>query len=724
MDTEPKDIFVTEGAELLDTAEESLLNLESDFSDKESLNNLFRVMHTLKGSAGIVGFEYVESFTHHFENFLDKLRNDEITLTSDIVSLLLKTTDYIGSIVQHIDDTGDDSDDAIVAQGDAILEELNSIYDIVPASKNDSKNTSESVDDSNKEEDVDDSLRVITDYWHISLRFKEDFFLTGMDPSSFINYLRNLGSIVSITLVMDNLPDFNELDPEKCYLGFEIDFDTEFERQAIIDVFEFVLDDCDISVIPPKSKIEEYINLINELPENKERLGEILVEGGTLTENELDIVLNKQQEGFGEKKQKLGEMLVEDKKVSPQVVDAALQKQKKVKEKKSKESRSLRVDAEKLDYVINIVGELVTTTSGILQKSKVLNDSQLEEFSSNLYRLVNDLRDTSMELRMVPIGESFNRFRRLVRDLSKDSGKEIDLEIKGGETELDKTFIEKISDPLVHLIRNSIDHGIENIEKRKQKGKNPKGKITLNAYNDAGSIVIEITDDGKGLDKDAIGQKAVEKGMISSYQGMSDSEVYKLIFEPGFSTAAQITNISGRGVGMDVVRRNIEDLRGSVSIDTELGKYTTIKVRLPLTLAIIDGFLVEVNEQKYVIPLDMVVECVEFDEKKLKSDERNYITLRDKILPFIRMNEIFHEEESGQRYENIVIVNYGEQSIGLVVDEIHGEVQAVIKSLGNMYRDAEFFSGATILGDGSVALILDVQKLVKVYEKTEKEYVK
>ena len=718
MDMDPKKTFVTEGIELLEAAEDSLLNLENDFSDKDSLNNLFRVIHTLKGSAGIVGFEYMENFTHHFENLLDKLRNDEITLTSDMVSLLLKTIDYLREIISHIEETGNDSDQSIVSQGNAILEELSNFYDVeIKKTQKDDEKSDNKLDWENEEDN--DSFRVSSNYWHISLRFKEDFFLTGMDPSSFINYLKKLGEIKYIQIIADNLPDFKNLDPQKCYLGFEIEFDTEFDRQTIIDVFEFVLDDCYISVIPPKSKIDEYIKLINELPEDKERIGEILVAGGALTEKELEIALNRQQAESEEKRRKFGEILVEDSQFSPKVVDVALQKQKKIRQKKAKEARTLRVDAEKLDHVINIVGELVTTTSGILQRAKVLNDSQLEEFSSNLHRLVNDLRDKSMELRMVPIGESFNRFRRLVRDLSKEFGKEIELEIRGGETELDKTFIEKINDPLIHLIRNSIDHGIESREERIQKGKDPKGKIILNAYNDAGSIVIEITDDGKGLDKDVIGQKAVEKGIISSYQHMTDSEIYNLIFEPGFSTAEKITNISGRGVGMDVVRRNIEDLRGTISIDTEPGKYTTIKIRLPLTLAIIDGFLVGVNEQKYVIPLDMVVECIEFDEKKHKSDTRSYINLRDKILPFIRMDELFEERVSNRQYANIVIVNYGAQSIGLVVHEIYGEVQAVIKSLGTMYRDVEFFSGATILGDGSVALILDVQKLVKIYEEIE-----
>ncbi|MCX8083511.1 MAG: chemotaxis protein CheA [Calditerrivibrio sp.] len=712
MSIDPKSVFIEEGMELLASAEESLLCLEGDIEDEEALNALFRVMHTFKGSAGVVGFDYIQSFTHKFENFLDDVRNGNIKLNSDIISLLLKCKDFLNTVLDQIRETGEDSTDEIKMMGDAILLELGSFV-LRKSEKKEDKKEKVILD-----LDKDDDDKVVSDFWHISLRFNENFFMTGMDPYSFVSYLSKLGKIVNITTIL-NTPSFKDFDPEKCYYGFEIDLETEHERQAIADVFEYILDDCKVLIIPPKSKIEEYIKLINEVPEDNELIGQILVKAGTLTESELEKILNWQK--TVEPQMKLGEILVEEERLDPQIVDAALKKQSTIKEKKSTEQRSLRVDAEKLDRVINIVGELVTTTSGILQRSKALQDPKLDEFSSTLFRLVNDLRDYSMELRMVPVGDSFNKFKRLVRDLGREFGKDIDFEIIGGETELDKTFIEKINDPLVHLIRNSIDHGIESYEERIKAGKDPKGQIILKAYNDSGNIVIEVTDDGKGLDKDKIGQKAVSMGLIQSYQHLSDTEVFNLIFEPGFSTAEKVTNISGRGVGMDVVRRNIEELHGTVSIESQKGRYTTIRIRLPLTLAIIDGFLVEVGKEKFVFPLNMVNECIDVDVDRLEQTGRQYISLRGQLLPYVDLHTLFDIRGVGSKTVSVVIVDYSELRLGLVVDEIHGEVQAVIKSLGGLYKNVEYFSGASILGDGSVALIVDIPKLIKLYCELKKE---
>ncbi len=710
MSIDPKEVFIEEGTDLLASAEESLLTLEQDMNDPEALNALFRVMHTFKGSAGVVGFDYVQSFTHKFENFLDDVRNGNVKLNSDLISLFLKCKDFLNDILDYIKVEGTDQSDELKVRGDQILKELNRLSSAPKEIAKEVKKEEESEDEIFFQEE--DGDRVSSNYWHISLRFGQDFFMSGMDPYSFISYLGKLGKVVNIFTLI-NSPNYKELDPEKCYYGFEIDLDTEHDRQAIADVFEYIIDDCKVSIMPPKSKIDDYIKLINELPEDNELIGEILVRSGTLSEVELQKILDYQKKA--EPQMKLGEILVEEEKISPQILDAALKKQSAIKEKKTAEQRTLRVDAEKLDRVINIVGELVTTTSGILQRAKYLQDSKLDEFSSTLYRLVNDLRDYSMELRMVPVGDSFNKFKRLVRDLGKDFGKDIELEIIGGETELDKTFIEKINDPLVHLIRNSIDHGIEDYETRLKLGKDPKGKIILKAYNDSGNIVIEVTDDGKGLDRDKIGQKAIAMGLIQSYQHMSDSEVFSLIFEPGFSTAEKVTNISGRGVGMDVVRRNIEELHGTVSIDSVKGKYTTIRIRLPLTLAIIDGFLVEVGGEKFVFPLNMVVECIDISAENIEKSDRQYISLRGQILPYIDLHNLFGLSVEKKKNYSVVIVDYSEFRLGLVVEEIHGEVQAVIKSLGGLYKNVEYFSGASILGDGSVALIVDIPKLLKLY---------
>jgi len=334
-----------------------------------------------------------------------------------------------------------------------------------------------------------------------------------------------------------------------------------------------------------------------------------------------------------------------------------------------------------------------------------------------MLRLVEEIRDSAMRVRMVPIGETFNRFRRVVRDISRELGKEIDLVITGAETELDKNVIEKISDPLMHLVRNAADHGIENPSARSGKGKKASGTIRLNAGHDAGSIVIEVKDDGKGLDRARIAEKAASLGMINPGQQLTDSEVFKLIFEPGFSTAGEVTKFSGRGVGMDVVRKNIEALRGTIDIESRPGEGTAVMVRLPLTMAIIDGFMVGIGSSPYIIPLDMVVECVELSEAdRLAAGKRNYINLRGEVLPFIMLRDYFNETGSESKYQNIVIVQYAGHKIGLVVDELFGEMQTVIKSLGKVYKEVKGISGATILGNGRVALILDVPRLIQSIE--------
>lgn len=646
MDEDLREVFIEEGTELLQTAEENLLVLENDPGNSEALNALFRVMHTFKGSAGVIGFDYIQGIAHKFENFLDKVRNREISLNGDMVSLLLKAKDFFTELMNLIEKTGSDSDASSQEKGTAILLELDGLA-VVESSGSTVKNNV-----NGKNVLIRENTGTGYADWRIILKFHEDFFLTGMDPYSFINYLPRIGTISSVKSTVSYNGGFSSFDPEKCYMEFEITVNSSVGQKGIMDVFEFILEDCDVTV-------------------------EILKP-------------------------------VEQKKTHAKI------------EQRTNEYRSIRMDAKKLDNVINIVGELVTTTSGILQVSRDIKNSKLEEISSNLSRLVNNLRDYSMELRMVPIDESLGRFKRLIRDMGKEFDKEIEFEIKGGETELDKTFIEKIQDPLVHLIRNSLDHGIESHGERLANGKAPKGLIKIEAYNDSGNIVIEIFDDGRGLDRDKIGQKAVKMGIIDDYKLMNDEEVYALIFHPGLSTSEKVTNISGRGVGMDVVKRNIEELNGDVSISSKKGKFTKVKIRLPLTLAIIDGFLVDIAREKYIIPLNMVIECIEIDKAELKGSGSGYINLRGKMLQYIDLHKIFERENEEGVPNSIVVVDYPEFNLGFVVDEIYGEIQAVIKPLGEMCKEMDFFSGASILGD-NIALIVDVQKMVKLYDNLRKQ---
>jgi two-component system chemotaxis sensor kinase CheA len=499
-----------------------------------------------------------------------------------------------------------------------------------------------------------------------------------------------------------------DMEPELCYLSYELSLDTKSDKAAIERAFEFVQGDVRLRILPPNSRIEDYIRLIKESPEITERVGEMMVRCGALTRQELDNALDTQADSIPQRP--LGSILVEQRAVPAAVVDAALTKQKQVKEVQAQESRSVRVDADKLDQLINLVGELIiagASVNMIAHRAKVI---ELQEATSKLSMLVEDVRDSALQLRMVKIGATFSRFQRVVHDVSRDLGKDVALIVDGEDTELDKTVVEKIGDPLMHLVRNSMDHGIESAELRIARGKPAQGTLKLNAFHDSGAIVITVQDDGGGLKRERILAKAIERGLVEAGHHLSDSEVYALIFEPGFSTAEKVTNLSGRGVGLDVVKRNITALRGTVSLASEEGVGTTVTVRLPLTLAIIDGFLVEVGKRVFAIPLDMIEECVAYTAEP----DHDYTNLRGQVLPFIKLRDLFGiKAPPPAKGENIVVLKYAGQKAGLVVDTLMGEFQTVIKPLGQMFSQVQCISGSTILGSGDVALILDVPQLVK-----------
>lgn len=705
--------FQVEAEELLEDMEEALLHLENEPDDMDSVNAVFRAAHTIKGTAGVFGFDDVVSFTHVAESLLDMIRDDEIKINDEIIAVLLKSGDHMADLVNFVVESDDATPSDLLDTSNVLMQRLNECM-----GKTDNEATASSAIET-KEAVIEQVSRngsenAASDNWHISLRFGLEVLKNGMDPQSFIRYLQRIGNIISITTLVDNVPGLDEIDPESCYLGFEISLDSEESKETIESVFDFVREDCQIRIIPPNSLISEYLNLIQELPEEDSMLGEILVKSKVLTKKELNNALSVQQViSDSGKAQPLGEMLVEAGVVDESVVNAAVEKQQTVRNKKKNESRSVRVDSIKLDDLINLVGELVIANSSSFLLAQRSENPELMEANSLTARLVEEIRDSALRLRMVQIGDTFNRFQRVVRDVSRDLGKEIELTIVGAETELDKTVVEKIGDPLMHLVRNSMDHGIESPDERIKQGKSSKGNLKLGAYHDSGSIVIEVTDDGKGLDKDKLINKAIEKGLIKENQTLTDKEAYRLIFEAGLSTAQEVTNISGRGVGMDVVRRNIESLRGTIDVESEVGSGTTISIRLPLTLAIIDGFLVGVEDSSYVIPLDMVIECVELSEEdRVSSLDRNYINLRGEVLPFIRLREMFQHNSGTVSRENIVVVQYAGKKAGIVVDELMGEFQTVIKPLGKIFSQLSGISGSTILGSGEVAVILDVAALV------------
>jgi two-component system chemotaxis sensor kinase CheA len=706
--------FIAEARELLQDMEDSLLRLEADPHDADTIGAIFRAAHTIKGSAGLFGLDPVVSFTHIVENVLDRVRDGTVAISSDLVAVLLESCDHMLDLVNVVADQGGQLDDATLARESALRTRLQAYQGDTGAVQG--SHAAVAVEAESTLQSSGGGL-VGADNWHISLRFGPDVLRNGMDPISFLRYLSTLGEIVSITTLPDAMPNAAEMDAESCYLGFEIDFKSDADKATIAGVFEFAREGSIIHILPPHSKVEEYVQLILTLPEGEKRLGDILVATGALTQQELEDGLSAQQncprpDGSTAP---LGEILVEQRSVEHEVVQAALERQTQSRDAKSKENRYVRVHADKLDELINLVGELVIAGAGANLLAQRASDGALQEATSTMSRLVEEIRDGALRLRMVPIGDTFNRFQRVVRDVSKELGK---------DTELDKTVVEKIGDPLMHLVRNAMDHGIESAETRLKRGKPAQGTLRLNAYHDSGSIVIEIADDGGGLNRDRILQKALERGIVTPNQNLSDQEVYNLIFEAGFSTAESVTNLSGRGVGMDVVKRNIAALRGTVDLDSEEGKGTTVRIRLPLTLAIIDGFLVGVGKSGYVVPLDMVLECVELtDAERQATRERSYLNLRGEVLPFVLLREHFEVEGAGARRENVVVVQYAGQKAGLVVDELMGEFQTVIKPLGKIFSNLRGISGSTILGTGEVALILDVPSLVQQASNHEMQQV-
>lgn len=706
--------YIAEARDLLQEMEDSLLRLENEPDDADNIAAIFRAAHTIKGSAGLFSLDAIVNFTHIVEDVLDRVRDGKVGIDNEMVAVLLESRDHMLYLVEVVAEQGEEPDDSAKKRESDLRLRLQAyqapVQDKVP------QKTTVTIA-------VEDDLSVVasggsevsSDNWHISLRFGKDVLRDGMDPLSFIRYLSRLGRVVSVATLPDAMPQAAEMDAETCYLGFEIDFKSDADKATIANVFEFVSEGSLIHILPPHSKLTEYVALIQALPEEDIRVGEILVATGALTQQELENALSTQQiiarnDGPAAP---LGNILIKQGSVQQEVVQAALHKQAQSRDSKIKESKQIRVQADKLDELISLVGELVIAGAGANTLAHRSNDSSLQEATSEISRLVEEIRDSALNLRMVQIGETFSRFQRVVRDVGKELGKDIDLVITGADTELDKTVVEKIGDPLMHLVRNAMDHGIESAETRLAAGKPAKGTLRLNAYHDSGSIVIEIADDGGGLNRERILHKAKERGLIAEGSMPTDQEIYNLIFEAGFSTAEAVTNLSGRGVGMDVVRRNIIALRGTVSLDSEAGVGTTVSIRLPLTLAIIDGFLVGVGKSSYVVPLDMVLECIELTEADRHSArDRSYLNLRGEVLPFVLLREHFEVGGAAARRENVVVVHYAGKKAGLVVDELMGEFQTVIKPLGKLFSKLRGISGSTILGSGEVALIVDVPSLV------------
>lgn len=701
--------FLAEARGLLEEMEEALLTLRQTPSDSDAINALFRAAHTIKGSAGLFGLDLIVGFTHQAESVLDRVRNDEVFMGPELITLFLECRDHIESLIDLVEVDDQPSDTLRILDHELrgrLSQHLVSESDAASGASLPSSFIADPV--ITLSPDQGDTSGV----WHISLRFGPEVLRNGMDPLSFIHYLSSLGDIVQIFTLTEAIPDIDAMDPEQCYLGFEIRLRSSVDKRTIEAVFDFVREDSEIRILPPDSHLPDFQTLMDALPADRHRLGEILVGCGAITQRELDQVLGLQQQD-GAERPLIGEALIKEKLVHPEVVDVALERQKEIRRRQAQESRLLRVRADKLDLLINQVGELVIASAGLHTRTLNIQDGALMESVHEVSRLVEEIRDSAMNLRLVEIGETFNRFRRVVRDVCKETGKDIELQIEGGDTELDKSMVERLADPLTHLVRNAIDHGIEAPETRIERGKPAVGLLTLNAAHQSGAIVIEVCDDGGGLDRERILAKARERGLVAPDRELTDREVWNLIFEPGFSTAQVVSNLSGRGVGMDVVKRNIEALRGTVEIDSQRGQGSTFRIRLPLSLAIIDGFLICAAGNDYVVPLDAVLECLELPAMALSRGD-SQLNLRGEVLPLLRLADFFGFQEQYGRRRNVVVVQWAGNKTGLLVDELKGQLQAVIKPLGPLFAGLPGVSGSTILGSGDVALVLDISGLMNV----------
>ncbi|MGI9214004.1 MAG: chemotaxis protein CheA [Methylococcaceae bacterium] len=683
-------VFFEESFEGLQIMEAGLLNLEPGVPDSELINAIFRAAHSIKGGGGSFGFTALTEFTHHMETLLDDMRSGKRTVTASTIDVLLQSVDCLKQMLVACQ-TGEPINQDTVIQNQTALEALLHdhqtpvVAEEIPAAPS-LRNVSGDINDG----------------WQIVFAPHRDFFSTGNDPLRIIRELNGLGCL-TVEADVRFLPDLNDFNPEECFLSWNLKLEGLIERDEIEEIFAWVEDDCDMA-----------IRLLSEI--NSSSLAEACdqVEPAVVTGLANDPVPSAQEPAAS-------------------ALNASTPSGRSRAETEPKSTTgaptSIRVDTQKIDQLINLVGELVITQSMLSLLGEDFTPDRLEQLQSGLVQLerhTRDLQESVMNIRMLPISFVFNRFPRMVFDLSSKLGKRVELKISGEQTELDKTVIEQIADPLVHLIRNSLDHGIESPAERVAAGKPEIGLVTLNAYHRGGTIVIEVSDDGRGLNSKAILERALAQGLIDADTHTTPQQIHELIFAPGFSTADHISDVSGRGVGMDVVRKNIESLGGNIVIHTESGKGSSFSIHLPLTLAILDGQTIEVGDETYIVPLVSIIESIRLNPDQINrlAGKAETLHLRNEYLPIIRLHEVFgiKSARSVRLTDGLVVVVEGLGGrCGLFVDNILGQQQVVIKSLEDNYRKVPGISGATILGDGSVALILDIPGLMHLSRQHPRE---
>jgi two-component system chemotaxis sensor kinase CheA len=662
--------FISEAHEQIETLEHLLLELESAPDDRSLLDALFRCMHTVKGSAGIFGLDDVVSFTHHVETLLDRLREGRLAVTPGLSTLLLQSNDQVRRLVAAAQGDAEASAEALAA-GDALVQRLRFACDPegVPAASR--TGAQEPLDAVGAQAEPADQP------WKVTARFRPDALRNGMDPLAILTYLRTLGTVEGVRLDTQAVPPLDVLDPETCHAVVQFAFAGAKGRQAIDAAFSFAHEDCDLQIGAAEPAPVDGPAAMTPAP--------------ALASAAAAPVMSSRAPAPAAASRAAAEPGT----------------------RPAEESRFIRVQADRLDEVINLLGELVIAGAGASMLARQSRHGALMEANQQVARLIEDIRNSTLQLRMVPIGETFSRFRRVVRDTAAELGKDVALEIVGGETELDKSVVERIADPLMHLVRNGLDHGLESPAEREAAGKPAQGTLTLAACHESGNIVIRITDDGRGIQRDKVLARAIERGLVDAAAPPEGADILNLIFEPGFSTAEKVTNLSGRGVGMDVVRSNIEALRGSVTLASEAGQGSTIEIRLPLTLAIIDGFLVGVGPSRFIFPLESVVEVIaEAGEGVLaEAGGRGCVELRGQVLPVMDLRQVYGLDSPRPLRGSIVVVRSGASRYGVLVDALLGQHQTVIKPLGRLLGSLRGMSGSSILGTGEVALIFDVPSL-------------
>ena len=691
-------VFFDEANELLDNLEEQLLALSDNNGDPETIAAVFRAMHTIKGSSAMFGFNEISTFTHEAESAMDQVRNGVIPVTPELIDLLLKARDHIRSLL----DAGAEVSEEVHKSSEALILEFKVYVQSHGGNAIETASSVKKIEPKKADEN--------TATWRIKFRPSSTIMQNGTRPELLIKELTEFGTATVVPFYND-LPLLSEMDSELCYFSWDVILTTTKTKNDIEDVFIF---------LDSESKIE--IEKIDLLPGENNKIGEILVSRKDVSQNDVDEILKA--------KKQLGLMLVEKKIVSEEQVRSALAEQQHLKSLDSNgqvqspsSSATLRISSAKLDQLVDLVGELVTFNARLDQEAIKNDNVTFKNLSEQCDRIAVMMRDISMGLRMVPVGTLFQKFKRTVHDLSAQLGKKVEMVTVGAETELDKTVIEKLNDPLLHLIRNSVDHGIELPEARIAAGKNPTGTVTLSAKHAGAFINITIKDDGKGLDRDAIREKAIQKKLAKPDDTLSDSEIFNMIFQPGFSTAKQVTSVSGRGVGLDVVKKDLGTLGGTVTTESEPGKGTSFILKIPLTMAIIDGMLVTIGTVTYIVPLNTISECISSSISKEQMEE-DFIVTRNhgKDLKSVNLRKFFKIAEPLPDHQEIVSVYDGDEVYGLVVDKILGSQQTVIKPLGPLYGNCTGINSSTILGDGSVALILDIFQLTSMIKNSEKAH--